>query len=225
MSKKIKYIILVVGSFFILQNNILSLTYGGCEYSEISKLKSYVSNINLSYDYYLSNNQIYFRVTINNIVPGIYFIDSQTDKKYTYYDSVDGEIIISDYKNATGNYKFYSELSKCPGVKLGTKYYKLPTYNKYYTDPLCENNRNYSLCQKWVDVKYSYSEFKKLINDYNEKKEEMLEEQEHEIIYEQTFFDDLVKFYIDYYYFILIGIIIVCVIAMIISKKKNSFDL
>lgn len=225
MLRKIKNIVLVICTFFLLQNNILGLTYGGCEYSEISTLKSYLSNLNFSYDYYTVDEQIYFSVTINNIVPGMYFVDSRTDKVYNYSDSIDGEIIISGYKGTSGNYKFYSSLNDCPGVKLGVKYYKFPSYNKYYKDPLCEANANYSLCQKWADVKYSYSEFEKLINDYNKKKNEIVENQENEIIYEQTFFDAFVKFYIDYYYFILIGIIVICITAMIISKKKNSFDL
>lgn len=225
MNKKMKYILVTIVAFLIFNLDSDALTYGGCEYSEISRLKSIVSNVNISYDYYIRNNQVYFNVTINNITPGIYFVDSQTGLKYEYSNTVDGEITINDYKNTTGHYKFYSGLSECYGVKLSNKYYTLPTYNSYYGDPLCEDNKNYSLCQKWAKITYSYSEFEKLIYDYNNKEQVLPKEDEIKPIYQQTYLDIFAKFYIKYYYFILIGIIFICVTVMIISKKKNSFDL
>lgn len=221
----IKYIVIVFILFFLLCPKSESLTYGGCEYSEISRLKSMVSNVNLSYDYYMSNNDVRFSVIISNLVPGFYFVDSQTGIEYTYENAVDGEIVINNYKNTSGNYKFYASLEQCYGVKLGNKYYTFPDYNYYYNDPLCKENSNFSLCQKWVKVTYSYSEFKKVINEYNQKKELIPEEEQIKPEYNETFVDLIIKIYIKYYYLILIGIIVVCVVIMYINKKKNSFDL
>lgn len=138
---------------------------------------------------------------------------------------MDGEITIYDVQKTAGNYKFYSNLSECYGVKLGNVYYSLPAYNNYYNDPLCENNRNFSLCQKWVKVNYSYNELSEKINEFNKQEEQIQEDDNIETIYKKNYLDDIVKFYIEYYYFILIGIILICVTIMIISKKKNSFDL
>lgn len=210
---------------FVISFNVEALTYGGCEYSVISRLKSLVSNVNISYDYYIKDNSAYFNINISNIVPGFYFVDPNTNLKYDYSKSTDGEITIYDVQKTTGNYKFYSNLSECYGVKLGNIYYTLPTYNNYYADPICENNRNFSLCQKWVKVNYSYNQLSEKINNYNKKDEQIQENENIETTYKQNYLDAIVKFYIKYYYFILIGIIVVCVTLMIISKKRNSFDL
>lgn len=225
MKKNVINILLVINLFFAFNTKTIALTYGGCEYSEISRLKSLVTNINISYDYNIRDNKAYFNITLNNIVPGMYFEDSQTGNIYNYNNTTDGEITLYNYTNTSGHFKFYSESGSCKGIKLGNKYYNLPIYNKYYTDPLCIQNSNYSLCQKWADVTYSYDEFEELINKYNSKSEINEDENQIQAVYEKTFLDMLVKFYTQYYYFILIGIIVVCVTIMIISKRKNRFNL
>ena len=225
MNKKIYYIIFFIVFIFVFNSKIKSLTYGGCEYSEISRLKSFTSNINITYDYYIYNNQAYFNVTLNNIVPGMYFIDSTTGIKYNYSDTNDGEITINGYSNSGGNYKFYSSLDKCYGVKLGNKYYSFPTYNRYYENELCKENKNYSLCQKWIKVTYSYDEFKKKIEDYNKNNQISDEQKQPIVVYNKTVLDILVGFYVKYYYVILISIIVICAIIMVINRRKNKFDI
>lgn len=220
--------IVITFLFFILSYvivfDVAALSYGGCEYSQISRLKSFVSNINISYDYYILDNKAYFNITLNNIVPGMYFVDSKTGNIYNYSNTIGGEITLTNYTNTNGRFSFYSELSACYGVKLGNKYYNLPNYNTYYVDPLCDKNRNSTLCQKWSNVNYSYSDFKKMIDEYNQDTEAQ-EKEEIKITYEKTFIDILVKFYTEYYYFVLIGIIVICNIVIIINKKKNRFDI
>lgn len=222
MKRKLFFIIV----FLMFVNcNCKALSYGGCSYSEVSKLKSFVSNINMSYDYYIYDNKAYFNLTINNIVPNIYFVDSYTGKTYNYYDTNEGEITIYNYENIKGNINFYSSLSECYGIKLGTKYYKFPQYNIYYNDPLCAENKKFSLCQKWQKVNYSYSEFKEKIDEYNKKIENDELEKESEIKYEKTILDIFVSFYTKYYYIILGGIILVCTVVMIVSSRKNKFKI
>lgn len=223
--KKIYYKIIFTVLCLSFSLSAKSLTYGGCEYSEISNLKSFVSNVNISYDYYIYDNEAYFDVTLTNLVSGIYFVDSKTGIKYFYDNTNDGEIIIKGYKNSGGNYKFYSALDKCYGVKLGNKYYSFPTYNRYYESDICKENQNYSLCQKWTKVTYSYNELKEKIDEYNKKNEILESEKEPTIIYDKTLLDVFVSFYVKYYYIILIGIIAVCVITMIINSRKNKFDI
>lgn len=223
--KKIGFVL--ISMLIVLSTNfsVNALTYGGCEYSEISRLKSLVSNVNLTFDYYIKNNEVYFNITINNIVPEVYFVDSVTGKTYTYASTNNGEIIIRDYKKTSGSYKFYSALSNCYGIKLSNKYYQLPTYNRYYNDPLCQQNRNYSLCQKWAKVNYSYSDFKNSIEEYNRQKNNKDDELINSIVYEKTVLDKIVDFYTKYYYIILISIIVICVVVMTISRRKNRFDI
>ena len=222
MKRKILFLIIFIT---FIGYNCKALSYGGCPYSEVSKLKSFVSNINISYDYYIYNNKAYFNLTVNNIPPNIYFVDSYTGRTYNYSDTNDGEITIYDYDNFKGNFNFYSSLEECYGIKLGTKYYKFPQYNIYYEDPLCLENKNFSLCQKWQRVTYSYSEFKNKIDEYTRVIENEQEGEEEYVEYQKTTLDKFVEFYTNYYYILLSGIIIVCVVVMVISSRKNRFDI
>ena len=52
--KKNIFIVVLISILFSLGSKTEALTYGGCEYSKISRLKSIVSNINLSYDEHIN---------------------------------------------------------------------------------------------------------------------------------------------------------------------------
>lgn len=222
MKKKILLII----TLLLLHIRVLAFTYGGCDYSIVSNLKSLVTNVNISYSYRLENNNAYFDITLNNITPEMYFYDVKNKKKYYYSDTIDGEITIKNYigNGTTGTYKFYSTRGECYGFLLGSKYYTLPKYNKYYGDKLCEGIQEYSLCQKWATVSYNYEEFEKMINKYKNKEldNEIIEENTQ---YEKGFFDNLIAFYVKYYHYILIGIIIIFGIVIIINKRKQKIKL
>ena len=204
-------------------SSVSVLSYGTCDYFEISRMKSLVTNINLSYDYKIIDNEVYFDVTLNNLTNDIYFYDTVTQKNYYYSDTINGEITITNYKTNSGSYKFYSNASGCYGNSLGTKYYEFPVYNKYYNDPLCQDIPNYSLCQKWGYVSYSYDEFEKMVNEY---KTVIPDEEEKNVVeHKKTFLEKLVDIYIDYYYYFLGGLILLCSVVIVINNKKNSFKL
>lgn len=204
--------------------NTSALTYGGCDYSTVSRMKSIVSNINISYDYTIINNEAKFSVTLNNLTDDIYFYDTNTKKNYYYSDTNNGEITINNYFGYSGSYKFYSNNNNCKGISLGTKYYKFPIYNRYYNNKYCLEAPNYSLCQKWAKVNYSEEEFEKIILNYINK-EEVKEEENIIAEYEKTVLDKIVEFYVKYYYIILGTLIIVCTTIIVIYNKKNKFDL
>ena len=223
MKKKIFLILIMV--LFLKFTNIYALTYNGCDYSDISRIKSLVTNINISYDYKIIDNRAYFDVTITNMFPDAYFVDSSNSKTYTYNDTNDGEITIYNYQVSSGSYKFYSALDTCYGTSLGTKYYKFPTYNIYYNSSICSDVPNFSLCQKWANVNYSSNEFERLVNEYKEKLNKIDEEEKEIIDYEKTFLDRLVEIYVGNYYYFLAAIILVCLIIMIVTRRKNRFKL
>lgn len=212
--------------FLILFNaNCSALSYGGCDYSTISVLKKLVNNINISYTYEIKDNNALFNVTLNNIPNNIYLVDSINQKKYEYTDTIDGELIITNYNNIyDGKYIFYVNNGICDGIKLGTKYYKLPIYNTRRNSELCADIPNYSLCKRWITKEYSQSEFEKSIEDYKKSLENQ-EEQQEEIKYEKDFLSKIVEFYIKYYYYFLPIIIILCIIIIAISNRKGKFKL
>ena len=219
-----KKITIAVIMFFLGLFYAKALTYGGCEYSQISRLKSIVNNINISYDYHETNEEIYFDVTINNLTNDIYLYDSGLNTYYYFSDTNNGELVIRNYSINSGTYKFYSNLSDCNGLSIGSKYYKFPVYNQYFNDPICDDIKGYGLCQKWIDNSYTYDRFKSLVLQYKSSLNKK-DETKNEIEYETGFIDLLTKIYTKYYYIFLIAIIAICGLIMYISNKRNSFKL
>ena len=225
MFKKTKFLFIAILMLCFIKN-VNALKYGGCEYSTISNLKMLVSNINVSYTYEINDNKAYFNVILNNIPRDVYFIDINTGNKYYYENTNNGEIVISGYNNdfgESGQYKFFINNNICNGIKLGTKYYKIPPYNNKYNSELCKDLENFSLCKKWSKNTYTDEEFKQKIEEYKNVKNEKVEETE--IKYEKDTLSKVVQFYIKYYYLFLPAIILICIIIMVISKKRNSFKL
>lgn len=226
MKRKIFFTIFIL-LFSIV--NVKALNYRGCDSSTISRLKSLITNVNLSYDYKMINGSPSFDVTINNVPTGVYFVDTNDiyfgsiKKRYNFSDTQNGEITIYDYSTEGGTYSFYSSLPGCDEILLGKKYYKFPTYNKYYGNRLCEGISTYSLCQKWVNVNYSYDEFEQKINEYKNNKEK--NENIENVIYQKTIIDYIVEFYTKYYYYLLIGVIVIFGGIIIVKNKREKIKL
>ena len=56
MKKNTVFVLCFIMVLLTFSFDIQALTYGGCEYSVVSRLKSLVSNVNVSYDYYIKDN-------------------------------------------------------------------------------------------------------------------------------------------------------------------------
>ena len=232
MKKKIMFFIIMM---LFCKSNVMALTYAGCDYSEISRMKSLVSNINISYDYHINNNVAYFDVTLTNVPQSVYFEDSANkienrwnlsgDEEIFYtYDSTDnGEITLRNYTKS-GSYSFYMDVEDCYGVSLGTKYYTFPTYNSYYTSDTCKDIPNFSLCQKWANVNYTKEKFEELAFSYKANLVK-IEDDFEEPKYDTNLFDTLVDLYINNYYYFLGAIILICGIIILINRKRNKFKL
>ena len=222
MNKKVLFILLC---FFLLKLDVFGLTYNGCDYSTISKMKSLVTNVNITYDYEIVNGEPRFSVTLTNVFEGTYFVDSNGMKKYYYSDTNNGEITITNYDGRSGSYRFYSALADCEGTSLGKKYYSFPAYNTYYGSDECKDIPNFSLCQKWVNTNYGYDKFKTLADQYRKKLEESSKKKEELVEYNPTFLDRIIEIYVNNYFYFLLGIIFVCGIIIIIKRRKDSFKL
>lgn len=218
MKKKIILLILLL----IIPFKTNALVISSCSTSILSELKTLASNVNLSYDYEIRNNQAYFKITINNLNNKFYIVDS-LGNKYTYSNSNNGEVITKEFAY-TKKIKFsiYSNVTNCMDDLLTTKYVNLPTYNIYYGSEECKGIEEFEMCKKWYNTS-SYYDFLTAVNKYkNEKNKEKVVE---EIIPVKGLFDNLFDFYIKYYYIILPILIIVCLTIMYIKNRKNKFDL
>lgn len=219
MKKLLLFIIMLV-----LPITVFARAKTGCDYSIVSKLKKYASNVNIIYDYKIVDNEAVFSVTFNNIVSDIYIQDELTGANYYFENTNNGELVINDIKNTKKlKYKILSRNSNCNGEVLLTHYITLPVYNKYSTDPLCKGLENYKLCYTFLDTDITYEEFKKRIEEY--KKEKPAEkEEEKKVVNKKNDWDKFLDFMVKY------GIYIVAVIAILITvlsirrSRKDQFD-
>lgn len=211
MRKKILCIFLLCIALFPL--NVYAYT---CSYIEQANLRKIASNITATYDYVETGDNVSFNVTLTNINSNIYILDTTSGIRYDYSGSF--EITIKGYNpNQNIQYKIYPVQNDCVEDYLFTKYVNLPGFNKYYKDPLCNNNNN-SVCYKWQSNTLTYEEFVKQASKIPEE-----EKEEEKNTIEITLFDKIFEFVMEYYlYFI---IIIILPISYLINRKKSSFDL
>lgn len=193
----------------------------GCDYTLLSKLKKYASNVNIIYDYKIVNNDAYFNITINNLVHDIYILDETSGKRYS---SDNGEIVIPDIHGVKKiTFKIFSNVSSCSDELLLTQYVTLPVYNKFSTDPLCDGLDNYNLCYTFIDTDLSYEDFKEKVEAYRNRKPDEIEEEvkkEHVKSDWEKFLDFMVKYGI----FIAAAIAILITIISVYRSRKNQFD-
>lgn len=136
----------------------------------------------------------YFKIHINNLTENLYVTvhDDVTNetKKYTYSDSNSGTIIF-EWSNITKivNYTikvFSSDKTGCPDTQLYVTNLKIPRYNYYSNEMICNEAKDFYLCQNYVTIdKVDYMTFQnkvqayldgKIDNEGQEKKEELKKE-------------------------------------------------
>lgn len=174
-------------------------------------------NIAVNYEYVEANDDVTFKIKFSNIPEGFLIHSYYEGKDYPYSGS---ELVISANKGTSYTFNVYYPDSPCHLETLAKKYVNIPYYNKYYKDTLCSGIETYKLCDKWLNITYSYDEWSKQVNKYKDSLnivEEPIKKEEVKGI-----FDYIIEFYLDYYYFILPGVIVICFVGIYIYNKKHD---
>ena len=228
--KKIIYILMIY-LFFTIPNIVKANEYYSCDQYDLIKLQKLASNVTTTYEYQeiFPNGSKYgivtFKVYIDNLDSRIYLKNTETKE---IYSTLTRQVVIENVLPGTNiGLKAFANDYGCHGEELVTMYVNIPSYNKFYTDELCETYPKNKLCKKWSLVDIDYDEFKKRILA-SEKKEEVIIEEENE---KKTFLDyfiDVINFLDKYKYPIFGAMIILPIIGIILiklSKHKDDFDL
>lgn len=206
---------------------ILSFSYvkADCTADEINKLKKEADKIDVTYEHLGGIETEYgidygqFEVQINNIADDFYL------KIHNIDENKNPENNMIKIKLYTGKQQIDIYSTKCE-VKVDEISFKLPRYNIYSEDPLCEgvNSNEFSLCRKYYDYYVSYDEFIKKVNNYrlvnnitNENEKQIIEKKESILI-------QIIKSISKYKEYILVGIVLIILImsiTIIIKKKKK----
>src|SRR5574344_2481245 len=130
------------------------------EYQEMAK------NITANYEYVESDNDIVFNIKISNI-PNMFIVYDAVNKKT--YDYTSNEIVINNVNKKT-SYRFdiYKNDDACAWVNFYSHYVNVPAYNYFYKDDICKGIEDYKLCNKWLDIKMNYDEWKTKVQIYKD---------------------------------------------------------
>lgn len=224
MKKNILFVFILV--ILILPNNIKAKDV--CGYEDKTRLQRIASNISTSYTYKEEENEetgynsVKFTVTISNMHNDIYLINEETGEIYKNNSS--NEIIINDIKPGKYlKYFVYGNIDGCFGEKITTIYVTLPSFNKYYTDDICRNIPEYSLCNKWTSVKMTHDQFTSKVNNYLDslivKPDKIKTDNKRSVI-------EIIESFIIKYGLLIFGLIILITVGIkAYLIKKDRFDL
>lgn len=193
-----------------------------CDNTLASRYQRIASNVNVTTTYQESNGSVSFQVIITNLTPEITIYDVSHDRYFHYGDNSEnpGEIIVDGFE-ADRSYRFIvyaTNSGDCDYGELYTYYANTPAYNQFSNDAVCQDVKEFKLCQKWLKTSLTYDEFVKQVNEYKaslEKKEPT------KVSPTETPGFNLAQFLADYYYVLLI-IIILFVSGMIYWNEKHD---
>lgn len=223
--KQIKYILF---SFLIIFLSIPSVN-AQCTNEELNELKKEASKIRVTYKHLGSNvdNEgtvidYLFDLTFNNLTDDMYIkIDDYNEE---WKEINNNKIVINNI--ATGKYKFSIYSNSCQ-EKIGDINVKLPKFNSYSIDPLCEeiDSNDFPLCSKYLEYQPSYETFKNKVEEY--KKNSEIKKEDNNVIKDDTFtkilnqtFNFIIKYQI-YIVSVLTVILMILIILIINTKKKK----
>lgn len=214
---------IILGLFILLwiPSRINALS---CTDSQVNRLEKLAKQIQTTYDYQETSDGVYFTIKFHNVHEDLYLVDYNTFENMIIYDNNSSGIVLAPNYAPGSSYTFsvLNQKSLCDVMVVSKVTVTLPSYNKYYKDPLCEGLSSYSLCQKWVNVgNISYAEFQKNIQTYREQIQTTDPEVETEI--EDTFWNRVRNFMANYYlYFILVFVVLASIIVFLIQRRKKE---
>jgi len=207
--------VLLVVIFILLCFPVIKVNAFTCPFSEISRLRRIVNNINTSIDYREGNGTIDFLITLVNLHSDIYLIDSN-GRVIEYTDS---QVTLSGYGSGENvRFEAHTRITYCEDIFIGTIRVNLPVYNPFYRDAVCRGLENFRLCSKWSNHGLSYSDFVRAVNEYRASLENPVINEENPR--EVSFFEILLEV-INIYYTILIIIIISGSLGIYVLKRKE----
>lgn len=219
MFKKISYVFIILFSIMIFS----SYVYADCSDEEYKKYKEEADKIKVTYKHLEKNYSLgfdsdqIFNVFLRN-VPNNFYATMYDDRvKLQVLQSI-STITIENVSNGLIKVKVYA--NECQ-KELRKIEIKVPRFNSYSTDPLCEgvDIEKFPLCGKYYDYEVSREDFEKRVNHYRQ-----LYIKENTIIKSKTLLSKIVSFITSniLYFSIGIGSIFIIVIVYIIIHKRTK---
>lgn len=151
----------------------------------------------------------------------VYVTDNLSGKKTEVeFSDMYGTYSVGSYVHfKTKKYTFdiYSadDSKTCPGEKLRTIKYSVPSYNMYSQTIYCSENSNEDICASYTDLEVNKDEFYEKVDELENEKN-------------KTFIDKALEIVKEYWYFVVIPLLVVSIFYFIKIwkfKKKENEDL
>ena len=211
---KLKYILLSIITFLLVIPNVYAITR--CDWDDIYRIQDVADKITIESELFKDENGKEtgtFNLIIKGITEDLYIKDNLTNETYYYEDSELGTLILKNKESSS--YSFSINYDYCDEMLIKTIRYKLPKYNHYANDPLCEGitGEELDVCDKWYSKKLDDDTFKQKIEEYKESLGISNNDTNNKVM-------EFVKKY--YIYFIGIIIAIIIIISVIVVNKKRG---
>ena len=206
-----------------------------CDRTKINELKQMAENIEITSELDITSEEEYtgnrdyslndngdplprgnMKIIISGMSEEFRIIDETYNRTFTYSDFTDGILIVKNELNGQRKFKVYS--TEC-NQEVRTINLKIPRYNEYSTDPLCEgiSGDDLPICGMWYEREVDYPTFQKMVEDYKNRVAEQEKENQESII------DKVISFFSNYYLYLIIGIAVIAVVTVIvIIRRKRS---
>ena len=160
---KIKYVIFIITIFCLNYYNV----YADCSNEDLKSLKKDANAIEVTYKHLGKvetedgDNYNNFDLTFKNVPDNFYIILNGDANKLTPTNNE----IKKTYNSGTWNFEVYS--NDCTEKLIDLKV-KIPRFNIYSLDPLCEgiDGKDFALCGKYYEYDVGYDNFKKRVENY-----------------------------------------------------------
>lgn len=197
-----------------------------CSDSQIKKFEFLAKEIQTTFDYIETSDDILFTINFHNVDDNLYLVDYNSSSSLLIYKKDEsGLISVPECKTSTTyTFSVLNEDSVCESEIITRIKVTTPNYNKYYKDPLCSGIENYSYCQKWSNLgSVSYNEFKRNVENYRKQQEDNNNTDNN--VPEDNDTNRIRNFIANNYIYIIIGIVVISGVIVILynNKKKNDW--
>ena len=215
--KNIKYLLLIFILFISFNVNAIN----NCDSKEYTRLKELAKKVEFDYDYKVVDGYADFSIhavnlnrdllvlIINDYFSGDYR-EFKGDSEGTLSGFNSGERVVVTIKGFVPN--------ACSGVTVYTKTVKLPYYNRFYDEELCNGNEDFKYCKVLLDNNITQNDFTTQFDLYlKNKTSEVIEDNKQE---ENKNYELL--------YIIGGGLLIIVIISIVVTaivKRRNKYKL
>lgn len=210
-----------------------------CNNERIKELTSIAKNVEITYELDTYEEQPYneetdkdytvsdigepipqgnMRIIITGITEEFQIKDITYNRTFMYNEFKDNTLILKNELNGHRIFKVYS--AECD-KEVRTIFIKVPRYNNYSTDPLCEgiSGDELAVCGTWYENDIDYDTFKAKVEAYKQELKDAQNAKPQN--QEQTILDKVVSFLKDYYLYFIIGIVAVIAITIIVTVRRK----